>query len=74
MQLGSDRHLERHLDQFARICDADEVVLFERATFLVISHATHRAHRDAHRFEKMSNIIKQFKLSHQRREARCRGR
>ena len=31
--------LEHHLDDFCRICDADEVVLFERATFLVISHA-----------------------------------
>jgi len=31
--------LESHLDDFCRICDADEVVLFERATFLVISHA-----------------------------------
>jgi Ras-related GTP-binding protein A/B len=31
--------LESHLDDFCRICDADEVVLFERATFLVISQA-----------------------------------
>jgi len=33
------RVLESHLDDFCRICDADEVVLFERATFLVISHS-----------------------------------
>lgn len=31
--------LESHLSDFCEICDADEVVLFERATFLVISHA-----------------------------------
>lgn len=31
--------LESHLYDFCRICDADEVVLFEKATFLVISHA-----------------------------------
>ena len=31
--------LETHLNKFCRICDADEVVLFERATFLVISQA-----------------------------------
>jgi len=31
--------LETHLNNFCRMCDADEVVLFERATFLVISHA-----------------------------------
>lgn len=35
------RLLESHLNNFCRVCDADEVVLFERATFLVISHAQH---------------------------------
>lgn len=29
----------------------------------VISHCERKAHRDMHRFEKISNIIKQFKLS-----------
>lgn len=33
------------------------------ATFLVISHSTRTDHSDVHRFEKISNIIKQFKLS-----------
>jgi len=67
--------LESHLNDFCRICDADEVVLFERATFLVICHsqATMTKNKlgressenffDAHRFEKISNIVKQFKLS-----------
>jgi len=54
--------LEAHLNKFCEICEADEVVLFERATFLVISHSTKKQHRDDHRFEKISNIIKQFKL------------
>ncbi len=31
--------LQSHLGDFCRICDADEVVLFERATFLVISQS-----------------------------------
>jgi len=31
--------LESHLRDFCKMCDADEVVLFEKATFLVISHA-----------------------------------
>eukprot|EP01119_Soliformovum_irregulare_P015837 TRINITY_DN4520_c1_g1_i1.p1 TRINITY_DN4520_c1_g1~~TRINITY_DN4520_c1_g1_i1.p1 ORF type:complete len:321 (-),score=87.63 TRINITY_DN4520_c1_g1_i1:70-900(-) len=57
------KQLELHLEKFAQICEADEVVLFERATFLVISHSTQHTHRDDHRFEKISNIIKQFKLS-----------
>ncbi|CAK1548641.1 unnamed protein product [Leptosia nina] len=55
--------LESSLKQFAAIVDADEVLLFERATFLVVSHCQRRPHRDAHRFEKVSNIVKQFKLS-----------
>lgn len=55
--------LEHSLAYFANIIDADEVLLFERATFLVISHSQRKHHRDLHRFEKVSNIIKQFKLS-----------
>ncbi|OWA53666.1 Ras-related GTP-binding protein A [Hypsibius exemplaris] len=55
--------LERNLLHFAEIIEADEVLLFERATFLVISHCQRKPHRDIHRFEKVSNIIKQFKLS-----------
>ena len=38
-------------------------MLFERATFLVISNVVRKPHADVHRFEKVSNIIKQFKLS-----------
>lgn len=45
--------LENSLQQFASIVDADEVLLFERATFLVISHCQRKAHRDTHRFEKV---------------------
>jgi Ras-related GTP-binding protein A/B len=55
--------LESNLDRFCSLCEADEIVLFEKATFLVISHATQRPHDDVHRYEKISNIIKQFKLS-----------
>jgi len=55
--------LESHLNKFCRLCSADEVVLFEKATFLVISAATQKPHSDVHRYEKISNIIKQFKLS-----------
>lgn len=57
--------LEKHLQVFAENADAEEVVLFERTTFLVISHATRSRppHPDPQRFEKISNIVKQFKLS-----------
>lgn len=57
------QQLEENLQKFANVIDADEVLLFEKATFLVISHCQCKPHRDMHRFEKVSNIIKQFKLS-----------
>nr|AAH78760.1 Ras-related GTP binding B [Rattus norvegicus] len=57
------QQLEMNLRNFAEIIEAVEVLLFERATFLVISHYQCKEQRDAHRFEKISNIIKQFKLS-----------
>eukprot|EP01062_Namystynia_karyoxenos_P067172 TRINITY_DN61054_c0_g1_i1.p1 TRINITY_DN61054_c0_g1~~TRINITY_DN61054_c0_g1_i1.p1 ORF type:complete len:337 (+),score=124.86 TRINITY_DN61054_c0_g1_i1:87-1097(+) len=56
--------LQRLTERFCELCEADEVVLFERQTFLTIL-TSRRApeHRDEHRHEKVSNIIKQFKLS-----------
>lgn len=55
--------LKKNLKAFCETVNADEVVLFERSTFLVISHHDAKKHEDQHRFEKISNIIKQFKLS-----------
>jgi Ras-related GTP-binding protein A/B len=57
--------LEQQLNDFCTICNADEIVLFEKATFLVISHISklEETKYDSHRFERISNIIKQFKLS-----------
>ena len=55
--------LERQLVAFCNLLAADEVVLFEKATFLVICSAVVKHNSDAHRYEKISNIIKQFKLS-----------
>lgn len=63
MLIPNVEELESSLQHFADIVEADEVLLFEKATFLVISFCQRKPHRDAHRFEKVSNIIKQFKLS-----------
>lgn len=65
--------LERQLQDFSSICGADEVVLFERATFLVISHASSLDHYDSHRFERISNIIKQFKISCSKTQSQFQG-
>lgn len=61
--LPNVKKLESDLGDFCKTLNADEVVLFERSTFLVISHHDLKKHDDVHRFEKISNIIKQFKLS-----------
>jgi Ras-related GTP-binding protein A/B len=55
--------LETELGFICDTLEADEVVLFEKSTFLVIAHATRKSFSDSLRFEKISNIIKQFKLS-----------
>ncbi|KER23644.1 hypothetical protein T265_08500 [Opisthorchis viverrini] len=55
--------LESGLTQLCELLEADEVVLFERATFLQLACHSRRPHPDEHRFDKISNIIKQFKLS-----------
>ncbi|XP_022201155.2 ras-related GTP-binding protein A-like [Nilaparvata lugens] len=56
-------NLEVSLKNFANIIEADELLLLEQRTFLKICHYQRNANRDAHRFEKLSNILKQFKLS-----------
>lgn len=56
--------VESRLEKLRKICEADEVILFEKATFLVISHASDLEKKhDPRRFQKISNYIKQFKLS-----------
>jgi len=54
--------LEEGLENFASQGGYDEAVLFEKASFLVIASCTRKEHGDRHRFEKISNIVKQFKL------------
>lgn len=63
-----------HLNEFCNICGADEIVLFESTTFLVIAFCeAATTHSDVHRFEKISNIIKQFKLSCRKAQAQFEG-
>ena len=61
--------IEKNLAFISKSTGADEVVLFEKATFLVISHVTNTEISDVHRFEKISNIVKQFKLSASKQHA-----
>jgi len=57
--------IDQHLTQFMNISEAQEVVLFERATFLDISHVTRikeEDNRDEQRYERISSTIKMFQL------------
>jgi len=54
--------LEQQLQDFARISEAAEVVLFEKSTFLVVSHVTRVEYPEQHRFERVSQLMKAFKL------------
>eukprot|EP01125_Pyxidicula_operculata_P001662 TRINITY_DN1149_c0_g1_i2.p1 TRINITY_DN1149_c0_g1~~TRINITY_DN1149_c0_g1_i2.p1 ORF type:complete len:327 (+),score=26.20 TRINITY_DN1149_c0_g1_i2:285-1265(+) len=58
-------NIYNHLTLFMNAIDAEEVILFEKATFLDISHTTRQkdVYKDSHRFERISTIIKMFKLS-----------
>lgn len=56
--LPNVKTLQKKLKNFCDACNADEVVLFEKFTFLVIASHDAKAHSDSHRFEKISNIIK----------------
>ena len=47
--------LQSDLATFCKTVGADEIVLFEKSTFLEISHFDSQDHEDKHRFEKISN-------------------
>lgn len=40
-----------------QVIDADEVLLFEKATFLVISHCQRKEHRDVHRCSPLATFL-----------------
>lgn len=55
--------LKESLKVFANACGAEEVILFEKNTFLLTCHYSVKESSDEQRFEKISHIIKKFKLS-----------
>jgi Ras-related GTP-binding protein A/B len=57
------RLFNERLNDFREALGVDEVILFEKNTFLFVSHQGNSEYMDKERFEKISNIIKQFKLS-----------
>lgn len=57
------KSLKLALGNFAEACNADEVILFEKSTFLLTCNHSRIKITDDQRFEKISHIIKKFKLS-----------
>lgn len=57
------KFIKESLSQFCNICNSDEIVLFERSTFLIIAYHENKNNIDVLKYERLSNIIKQFKLS-----------
>lgn len=56
------QRLQKQLNSLAKLTECDEIVLFERNTFLVLASSDTDLKLDSFRFEKISNTIKQFKL------------
>ena len=48
------------LRELATVINANEIILFDKSTFLVICETIISKQKDIHRYEKISNIIKKF--------------
>ncbi|CAK55827.1 unnamed protein product (macronuclear) [Paramecium tetraurelia] len=55
--------IHNSLKTFCTKCSCDEVVLFEKQSYLVIDFVDVNEKKDILKYERISNIIKQFKLS-----------
>jgi len=66
--LPSIASITAELARFTERCKLQEAILFERQTYLVLAHAGKR-HPDARRFEKISNILKQVRMTTKKFEA-----
>merc|ERR1712228_652123 len=62
--LEDETLLKDELDDLCDKSQADEIILFEAATLLFITHSTRKGKilKDPYRFERIANIVKQFKL------------
>ena len=65
--LENEMLLKNELNNLCEKCQSDEIVLFEAATLLFIAHSTNNNNinnnsKDSPRFERIANIVKQFKL------------
>ncbi|KAL3316374.1 hypothetical protein Ciccas_004973 [Cichlidogyrus casuarinus] len=65
--------LEKSLKQFSDILMADDIILFERATFLQIASHRNSRDREDYKIDKISELIKRFKQSCSKHECSFTG-
>ena len=60
----NNEKIREMLEEYARACNADEVILFDKTTLLVISSFSNKEFKDEERFGKMCNSLKKFKSNY----------
>lgn len=66
--LSGVARLEQQMAAFIEKVNADEFVLYEPNTLLVMAQSIRHHHHDHHRFEKISSIVKQFRFACQNKK------
>ena len=60
----NNEKISQILEGYAKACDADEVILFDKTTLLVISSYNNKEFKDEERFEKICHSIKKFESNY----------
>ena len=61
--ISNIQKIKELLKQFVTECSADEAVLLEKNTLIKLCSYNNKEMKDSERFEKMTTVIKKFKLS-----------
>ena len=60
----NNEKIRQILEDYAKACNADEVILFDRKTLLAISSFSSKEFKDEERFEKICNSLKKFQSNY----------
>ena len=60
----NNEKIRQILEDYAKACNADEVILFDRKTLLAISSYNSKEFKDEERFEKICNSLKKFQSNY----------
>ena len=62
--IKNNEKIRQILENYTKACEADEVILFDKTTLLVISSFNIKDFKDEERFEKMCGSIKKFESNY----------